>query len=68
MTVYIGVDFPARQQTISYLTTEAERYNGCNWSMGSRKKFRASTVSLPAKFGPGFRSAFCENSERLDQW
>jgi hypothetical protein len=68
MTVSIGVDFHALQQTISYLTTEAERYNGCNWSMGSRKQVRSSTVSLPANLGPGFRSAFCENSERLDQW
>jgi len=25
MTVYIGVDFHARQQTISYLTTEDEK-------------------------------------------
>ena len=38
MTVYIGVDFHARQQTISYLTTEDGEIRRLQLDHGSRTK------------------------------
>jgi transposase len=40
MTVYIGVDFHARQQTISYLTTEEGEIRGLELDHGEPGKVR----------------------------
>jgi hypothetical protein len=47
MTIYIGVDFHARQQTISYLTTEEGEIRGLELDMVSRVKCGSFTSSLP---------------------
>src|SRR5258708_13546527 len=41
MTVYIGVDFHARQQTISYLTTEDGEIRGLQLEHGQPETIRA---------------------------
>ena len=47
MTLYIGVDFHARQQTISYLTTEEGEIRGLELDHGEPGKVRKFTSSLP---------------------
>ena len=54
MTVYIGVDFHARQQTISYLTTEEGGYS----AEVLRAVCRAKTGAM-LKLVPGLR--FCDS-------
>jgi len=63
MTVYIGVDFHARQQTISYLTTEDGEIQRLQLDHGQpeeagRPGSKSCSKNLVVRFGLGMRRQF----------